>query len=469
MPSSSVRIPLPVPSVDIRSLPLGPEEAFVWSRVDGSVGPAEISLSTGLPKDRVAEALGKLHQLGAVRYDGEPPRSGPQAAPTPPKPSSASTPTPGVADSDPGASSPEGRFSLTHKQRVSDMIIALEQQDHYALLGVPRDADKKTIKEAYFAIVADYHPDKYFGQDLGENKARLEKVFQRLTLAHDTLTRSKRREEYDLTLPPLSPPKPPQAVATVPPNTLRSNNAAVQDAEPRIPPPPVVPKPEAEEARRRSLARKLQNASSGPHAATHSSSGTSLAAAQRSASGRAEPVNLRGFRAPDPVHRYLAAARSAEEEGNVVGMANSLRLALSLDPENPSISQQLAAAEQRVDTEMADSLEAQARSHESQRDYPSAAKCYGRAARGKQSGQLYLKAAECAKLVPGQLRQAGEYAKSAVGLAPDNAQLRLFLGQIYVEAGMLASALTELDRAQQLSPEDETIKAWLKRVKRGDV
>jgi hypothetical protein len=42
------RTPRPVEGLDMRRLPLGPEEAFVLSRVDGMSSEAEISAATGL-------------------------------------------------------------------------------------------------------------------------------------------------------------------------------------------------------------------------------------------------------------------------------------------------------------------------------------------------------------------------------------------------------------------------------------
>lgn len=32
-------------------------------------------------------------------------------------------------------------------------------QDHYKMLGVPRDASSETIREAYLKLVKTYHPD----------------------------------------------------------------------------------------------------------------------------------------------------------------------------------------------------------------------------------------------------------------------------------------------------------------------
>jgi hypothetical protein len=54
------------PGVDLRSLPLTPEEGFVASRLDGVTDLHALSIVTGLPPERVEAALEKLVSLGAV-------------------------------------------------------------------------------------------------------------------------------------------------------------------------------------------------------------------------------------------------------------------------------------------------------------------------------------------------------------------------------------------------------------------
>ena len=60
------------PGVELRELPLTPEEGFVASRLDGATDLHGLSLVTGLSRDRVEAALEKLVSLGAV-----PPREAP--------------------------------------------------------------------------------------------------------------------------------------------------------------------------------------------------------------------------------------------------------------------------------------------------------------------------------------------------------------------------------------------------------
>ena len=68
----------------------------------------------------------------------------------------------------------------------------------------------------------------------------------------------------------------------------------------------------------------------------------------------------------------------------------------------------------------------------------------------------------------GDLRVAGEHARRAVALAPDDVQGRVTLARIYVTAGMKQSGLAEFERAATLAPKDDTIRDWIQRLKRGE-
>jgi hypothetical protein len=58
--------PVLAAGLELRSLPLTPEEGFVASRLDGTTDVHGLSLVTGLPRERVEAALEKLVSLGAV-------------------------------------------------------------------------------------------------------------------------------------------------------------------------------------------------------------------------------------------------------------------------------------------------------------------------------------------------------------------------------------------------------------------
>src|SRR4051812_50170535 len=86
--------PALIPGIDLRGLPLTPEEGFVASRLDGLTDLHGISVGTGLSAERVAAALDRLVSLGAgppppgSREEGAPPEGhqagGPGGAPPQP-------------------------------------------------------------------------------------------------------------------------------------------------------------------------------------------------------------------------------------------------------------------------------------------------------------------------------------------------------------------------------------------------
>src|SRR3954471_11939151 len=70
----------PVAGVNVRALPLLPQQAYVLSRVDGQSDEAAISRATGIPTAEVFVHLQRLEELGAVHRP---------TSVAPPKPSSA--------------------------------------------------------------------------------------------------------------------------------------------------------------------------------------------------------------------------------------------------------------------------------------------------------------------------------------------------------------------------------------------
>ncbi len=72
--------------------------------------------------------------------------------------------------------------------------MAPEQQDHYTVLGVARDASQEDIKRAYFEAAQKLHPDK--NTAAGETE-----LFLGAQQAYEALSNPKRRALYDATLP----------------------------------------------------------------------------------------------------------------------------------------------------------------------------------------------------------------------------------------------------------------------------
>jgi len=65
--------------------------------------------------------------------------------------------------------------------------------DYYAILGVARDADERTIKKAYRKLAVKHHPDKNL-----DDREGAENRFKDVAEAYSVLSDTKKRRIYDL-------------------------------------------------------------------------------------------------------------------------------------------------------------------------------------------------------------------------------------------------------------------------------
>ncbi len=492
----------------MRSLAIGPQEAFVLSRVDGASSEAQIAAATGLDLDSVRASLGRLRDLGAIRYPDEDSArpSGPRAvqhAQTPPVSDSLRLP---FALFDPRELDEEVELSPDRKQQILQVFYALEEVTHYELLGVSPDSDKKTIKDAYFKIVNLFHPDRYFGRSLGSFKAKLERVFARMTEAHEVLTRKATRAEYDAYLATKNqtrrldelltnsgavaeevervqaqierdaltngrerePTDNASKASTAPPSTAMTD--AIRQRLARG----MTRKASDPEVRKRALARKLRGSAAPPMRMSGTIPAVQIPEDREILRAKVDGdlkarYQYRIVRArQEQVRRYMQAADQAETDKDPVSAANALKIALQLDPDNEPLSKRLDAVQMEATRTLADSYLEQAQYEEREGHFDRAGSNYERAAMGKESPPLYDRAASCFLEAGTDLKRAGDLARKAVELAPDSAQFRITLARIYGRAKMLNSAVKEAERAVRLAPDDETAKTWLKRIKRED-
>jgi tetratricopeptide (TPR) repeat protein len=78
----------------------------------------------------------------------------------------------------------------------------LGEWTHWQVLGLPWNASVEAVRAAYIDQVKVFHPDRYPNKKLGSYRARLERVFRRVTEARDLLTSEPGRGEYVLATAP---------------------------------------------------------------------------------------------------------------------------------------------------------------------------------------------------------------------------------------------------------------------------
>ncbi|HEY3595573.1 MAG TPA: J domain-containing protein, partial [Polyangiaceae bacterium] len=360
---------------DVRSLPITPRDAFLLSRVDGSANELDLAAMTGTDLESVRSGVDRLVSLGALEVTGgEAPRPPPSPRSQDPTGQvgrrTSQTQMKSIADTARELDEPTDLDS-ERKRKVLDLFASLDR-DFYALLGIAPTAEKREVRRAYYAIGPDFHPDKFYGKNLGSFKAKMEAIFAQVTYAYETLSSAERRAEYDAYLAlqretrsmeellsqapvrpaggfesaaarvaaPIAEEKPPASMRT--PAASASMREAPRASTDSTPPRSA----EDERARRLALARKLGvsrgSVSSVPPESRHHSnpppsSGGSAAAAAAAAQ---ELKRLRDASVDQgrrsQIRKYVESAE-AQLKDNPAAAANAYRLALTMDPTNPDI------------------------------------------------------------------------------------------------------------------------------------
>jgi curved DNA-binding protein CbpA len=461
----------------------------VLSRVDGTSSENAIASATGLELDQVRRALSVLSEVGAIAYEHE----GPAPA------------SPPEADTDAPPDRPPDALDLLFDEELSEAVDlsgelkrtilkafhAAEGLSLYELFRVPETADKKEIKRAYYEQVNQFHPDRYFGKSLGSYRSMLEKIFARATEAHDTLTRTSTRKEYDAYLAsrrqtdsvhqlletPVQEAQSIQdqimqdlATGSDPPEVVvpKDVEASVEPIRPTRPG-PAIRRPSDPRIRQKALARKLRGVSGQMPRASISPpvSGEELREQAGDALKSLYEARL-GRAVSEQVERYTQSADEAESRKDPLSALNALKIAAELDPDNEVLKGRLGATEKRVMATLSGQQLEQARYEEREGQFARAAENYQRAANTKNDPALFAKAAECLLKADGDLRIASENSRKAVSLAPEKAHYRVILARIYAQANMRQSAIKEIERAKSLAPQDERVLEWVKRIKRGE-
>lgn len=508
------------------------------SRIDGATNVGEIAEETGKSVEEVSALLDRLAAAGVLTLDSPQPNQ--ERRPTPPpaaRPSgafrlnpivetssSAELKHPAAALYDPAELDESIEIDMERRRRILDLYYRLDQLDHYQIFGVDPRADKKAIKSAYFEIVNVFHPDRYFGKNVGSFKSKLEKVFSRLTQSYDVIARAASRAEYDAYLHAQSktrafdagqsdsaahqaaldevmkriaaeasaaarrgsvPPAPatPSFSSSAPedPPPVRSDSGQRVSVSPPPRPssnPALRPsnnvRPSDPEIRRRALARKLGRSSVMPPPISDKPVETPEQLAEQAQERQEWAAEELKRRYQDRVQAardrqvevYTRAAKESLAKGDTVGAANALRIAVSLSPSDSALADQLKEVSGKAKQELSASYLEQAEYEERDEKWLPAAKSYARALLGRPEARIYERVAHCLLSGEGDLKEAVEMAKKAVLLTPDSGRFRVTLARAFVKAGMKQSAEGELSRAATLAPNDDKVGDWIRRLKR---
>lgn len=84
------------------------------------------------------------------------------------------------------------------RRAIAEMHARLADGDHYEILGVDPEADSAVITAKYRELARTWHIDRYNAMDLGDDRGRVQEIFQALNNAHRTLSNDDARQKFDL-------------------------------------------------------------------------------------------------------------------------------------------------------------------------------------------------------------------------------------------------------------------------------
>ncbi|MCE9673894.1 DnaJ domain-containing protein [Myxococcus stipitatus] len=421
-----------VPNLDASRLQLSAEEAALLALV-GRVERIDNLLSRStLGEARTIAVLLSLRAKGAI----VPARVVPRNQPTP------------AVDA---ALAEEVDLEPERKREIIELERSLDAMDYFAVLGLRPGAAAGDVKQAYYNASRRFHPDRYFGKNLGSFRARMERIFRKLTEAHNVLTQQDKRDAYLKANPALA---------------LASTAAAAPAPAPAPPPPsnpaleltPIAPRPPAPPPRGVSPPPAAPVAP--PPAVSDAES--EARRAERQARLARHPYLAKTVR----LSELVARGKAAVARGDWERAYQDFHQVQTLDPKNREVVTLLVEARRRHDEHRASLELARGRELALHGDAVGALAAYRMATSlDPQSAEAaYLAARE--GLAQGQdVGEVRALAQRAVDLQSQRVEHQLLLGKVLMELGAKKHAKRVFEDAARLDPDNADAKAALKKLR----
>ncbi|HVG64441.1 MAG TPA: DnaJ domain-containing protein [Hyalangium sp.] len=297
------------------------------------------------------------------------------------------------------------------QQEIIDLEKAQEGKDYFFLLGLPPGAPIEEVKRAFLDFALKYHPDRYAGLNLGSFRARIERIFRRVSEAHSVLSNPEKREAYLRTNPKLRGGAAPAAASGSP-----------------IPDEPLA----GDEQRRAERQERLTR----------------------------HPYLARTHRLTE----LMARSKAAIAKGDFEQAYSALNQLVTLDPKNREAGAMLADVRKKHDDQRAKTELQRGIDLENQHDLPKALECYRKAsAMDTRSGEAAYRAAKAAKTLGLEWNEIRIHAQRAVDVAPDTVPYRLLLAQVLLEGKAGNLAKRHLEAVLKLDPKNQEATALLRK------
>lgn len=308
----------------------------------------------------------------------------------------------------------EVELDAARKKEVLELEARLATANAFELLGLPPGADPAAAKAAFFDLSRKFHPDRYFGKNLGSFKGRIERIFKRLSDAHQTLTNEQKRKAYLDAHPQLA--RPPVA------------EPAKSEPAPAPPSPPEAPPDPRRDDERRERLRKH------PYLARHAR-----------------------------VNDLLQRAKAAMARGDFASAHIDLVTASQADDRNTEIKSMIVDVKRKADAQRSAAEFDKAAKQEQAGDMQAALSSY------RTASNLDNNNAEAAYAVARLMfrfnlepKETTTFAQRAVEANPRHVEAHLLLGKLYEGADMKQMSKRHYEQAHRLAPDNPEAKKAVK-------
>ncbi len=309
--------------------------------------------------------------------------------------------------------------------------------DHYEILGITEDADRSDVQRAFYELSRKWHPDRYFRQELGIYQERIELLFVAITEAYRTLSNDAARFTYDMELEK----KPAKARRRARLARAQAPTADTPDGTPAADPTPT--RRARPSATRRSDARRKR-------------------AIEAAKSQMRDEIRGRRRRAA----KLFQEGQAAIEAGNIIKAASALGMACTYDPKNAEYAKLAATAKKQARLIQSKQLIGVAETSESYGNWREALSSWQKAIEfGTLEPRAHYRAGVLTKRVEEDNRGALTALREAVRLAPDVAEYRLTLGELYQELGLGLNARRQAEAVLKVDKTNTKAKELLKDTK----
>jgi tetratricopeptide (TPR) repeat protein len=296
------------------------------------------------------------------------------------------------------------------KSEILELDAKLTSANLFELLGVAAGASVDEVRNAFRELSRKFHPDRYFGKNLGSFRPRLDRIFKRLVEANQTLSDPERRQAY-LDANPFV-----RAAAKA-----SGNSVVVERAAPKT-----LDEQKRDAERRQRLAR--------------------------------HPYLMKVGKVQDAITR----AKEAIAKKEFSQAFTHLNFATQADPQNSEVKTLLAEVRRQNDFQRAEGnykhgLEAVERG-----DELLAIQAF-KAAAGSGHGPAAYKTAILLEKHGADTREAISFAQKAVEADPTHFDYRVLAGRLLDDAGMKALAKKHFEEAQKLHPDHPELKKHVKK------